>query len=242
MSWIKIRTDLRDHPKIVRMASALKADRLRILGGLQIVWGIFDTHSTDGLLEGYTLATIDEETWKGFGAAMQQIRWLEETDDGLIIPEFDIHNGASAKKRAQDTKLKKSNRAPDKSANGSWTANGHLSGDEADIDRTRVELDKRKNKTPIAPKGADCRFDRFWQAYPSKVGKDAARKAFEKRKPDDGLVDEMVAAIGRQRDSAKWRKDDGQYIPNPATWLNEGRWQDEITDSHAANDVFAGAH
>jgi hypothetical protein len=74
---------------------------------------------------------------------------------------------------------------------------------------------------------ADRRFAEFWLAYPNKVGKDAARKAFDKRKPDDALLDVMLAAIEAQKHSEKWVKDGGQYIPNPATWLNHGRWMDE---------------
>jgi hypothetical protein len=79
---------------------------------------------------------------------------------------------------------------------------------------------------PKAPKGADGRFEEFWKAYPNKVGKDAAKRAFEKRKPDPALLAQMLAAIAAQKASPKWVKDDGQYIPNPATWLNQGRWQD----------------
>lgn len=41
--WIKMRIDLQTHPKVFRMVSALKADRLRIIGGLHIAWSIFDT-------------------------------------------------------------------------------------------------------------------------------------------------------------------------------------------------------
>jgi hypothetical protein len=33
-----------------------------------------------------------------------------------------------------------------------------------------------------------------------------------------------------QKTSAQWQKDNGQYIPNPATWLNQGRWDDEIKE------------
>lgn len=80
--------------------------------------------------------------------------------------------------------------------------------------------------TPKAPKGADGRFEEFWKAYPVKTGKDAARKAFEKRKPDAELLSQMLSAINAQKSSAKWVKDGGQFIPNPATWLNQGRWQD----------------
>lgn len=77
-----------------------------------------------------------------------------------------------------------------------------------------------------APSGAGY-FDEFWKAYPNKAGKDAARKAFAKRKVTRELLDEMLAAIAVQRQSKKWTDDAGQYIPNPATWLNAGCWQDE---------------
>ena len=59
------------------------------------------------------------------------------------------------------------------------------------------------------------------------MGKDDARKAFLKRKPDGELLALMLDAIAAQRESQAWTKDGGQYIPNPATWLNQGRWQDE---------------
>src|SRR6187399_200096 len=71
-------------------------------------------------------------------------------------------------------------------------------------------------------------FDSFWTAYPRKVGKDAARKAFDKRKPDFDLLEAMLKAISTQKAGQDWRKDGGKYIPHPSTWLNEGRWQDEV--------------
>lgn len=71
------------------------------------------------------------------------------------------------------------------------------------------------------------RFERFWSAYPKKVGKDAARRWWGKRKPDDAMLAAMLAAIAVQAKSAQWAKDGGQYIPHPTTWLNEGRWQDD---------------
>lgn len=73
-------------------------------------------------------------------------------------------------------------------------------------------------------------FDRFWQAYPKKVGKDDARKAFAKRKPDDSLLAAMLSTLAVQVNSQQWTRDEGQYIPNPSTWLNQGRWQDEVME------------
>jgi hypothetical protein len=72
----------------------------------------------------------------------------------------------------------------------------------------------------------DDRFDRFWDAYPKKVGKGAARKAWAHRRPSDAQTSRMVAALERQRRSTQWLRDGGRYIPNPSTWLNQERWDD----------------
>ena len=87
-----------------------------------------------------------------------------------------------------------------------------------------VVVDVEEKSSPSAP---EARFEKFWEAYPRKVGKDAARKAFDKRKPDDLLLTSMLRSIEIQARSEGWRKDGGQFIPHPSTWLNEGRWQDE---------------
>lgn len=95
--------------------------------------------------------------------------------------------------------------------------------------RSREEAMANGNGIRLEANGLRARFDRFWAIYPRKVGKDIAWKAFEKRKPDNELTDAMVAAVQQQMQSADWRKDGGQYIPHPSTWLNGGRWQDEPT-------------
>lgn len=97
---------------------------------------------------------------------------------------------------------------------------------------------EQDQETPSPPTGG---FDEFWAAYPKKVGKDAARKAFEKRKPDVELLAQMMAAIAVQANSEQWRKDGGQFIPHPATWLNEGRWMDGGIDAAVAPDWWTPA-
>lgn len=84
-------------------------------------------------------------------------------------------------------------------------------------------------------------FDAFWKAYPKKVAKDAAYKAFAKRKPDEKLLKEILQAVELQKGSEMWTKDGGKYIPNPTTWLNQGRWMDELEGSGSNNSIFAGA-
>ena len=84
------------------------------------------------------------------------------------------------------------------------------------------------NLTPIVPNGDDV-FERFWKEYPKKIGKGAAEKSWKKIQPGKELADKIIAAVGHQITWPQWIKEDGQYIPNPSTWLNQKRWQDEIT-------------
>lgn len=70
-------------------------------------------------------------------------------------------------------------------------------------------------------------FDGFWSSYPKKVAKKAARKAFDKLKPTAETMVQILAALKAQVASEEWRKEGGQYIPHPASWLNAERWTDE---------------
>lgn len=74
-------------------------------------------------------------------------------------------------------------------------------------------------------------FERFWEAYPRKVAKQVAAKAWNKLHPNPELVDHMIAAIERQKQTQQWQKDNGDFIPHPSTWLNGRRWEDEVTDT-----------
>lgn len=71
-------------------------------------------------------------------------------------------------------------------------------------------------------------FARFWFAYPKKRNKPAAQKAWTKLTPDAELTESLLAALERWKSTADWQRDDGQYIPYPASWLNGRRWEDEL--------------
>jgi hypothetical protein len=109
----------------------------------------------------------------------------------------------------------------------SWTPpdNPCATLSEGLLNQKQEQEQEQEQDTPIAPRGADL-FAEFWSAYPKKIGKDAAAKAFGRRKPGRELLQNMLDAIDAQKLSDQWRRDGGQYIPNPATWLNQGRWQD----------------
>jgi hypothetical protein len=69
-------------------------------------------------------------------------------------------------------------------------------------------------------------FEQFWDAYPKKKAKGLAQQAWARLKPTSELLMVMLAAINRQRATLQWTRDNGQYIPYPATWLNQRRWED----------------
>lgn len=73
-------------------------------------------------------------------------------------------------------------------------------------------------------------FSEFWKAYPKREAKATAQKAFERYKPDRALLARMVSAIAAQKQSKQWTKEGGQFIPLPATWLNQRRWEDESAE------------
>lgn len=100
-------------------------------------------------------------------------------------------------------------------------------------EESRKEVSKPSASHPAGGGGLAARFEAFWQAYPRKVGKDAARRAFDKRKPDAALLQRMLAAIQAQRSGEQWQRDGGQFVPHPATWLNQGRWDDEVMPAAA---------
>jgi len=223
--WIKMRTDLRRSPQVVRIASALKADRLRIIGALHAVWCLADEQTEDGTLDAYSFSLIDEEIgWQGFCQAMADVGWIEQNEKGVCFPEFTKHNGASAKRRAQEADRKRESRA-----------SALPSASDADKKRTREEERREDKDTESAG------FDAFWQLYPNKKSKGAAEKAWAKIKPDEQLQAQIFEGVRRAKTSVDWQKDGGRYIQHPATWLNAKGWLDDTEPGLFSGQVEGAA-
>lgn len=78
-------------------------------------------------------------------------------------------------------------------------------------------------------------FDAFWKAYPIKIAKSSAMSAWDKVNPTGVVLANLMAALELQKGSAQWIKDHGQYIPHPANWLNQCRWEDETPYASTAS-------
>lgn len=72
---------------------------------------------------------------------------------------------------------------------------------------------------------ADPLFQEFWNLYPKKTGKGATWLAWKKTKPTERPA--IPASISKHVASPQWKREDGRFIPNPATFLNQRRWEDE---------------
>ena len=69
-------------------------------------------------------------------------------------------------------------------------------------------------------------FDQFWTIYPRKTSKQSASKAFAKLKDED-----QQAAINNI--SRLYSETPVQFVPHAATYLNQGRWEDQVIPRNA---------
>ena len=108
-------------------------------------------------------------------------------------------------------------------------SNRQLTGNQQ-TDQQTIQHQYNNDNKGIMEKGNNnisCLFDQFWKAYPRKESKPNAKKAFEKIKPDEELLQKMLTAIEKWKATDQWQEDGGRYIPHPSTWLNQRRWEDE---------------
>ena len=156
-------------------------------------------------------------------------------DYGLdgIEPSPDTIAGAmfANVKPTMDVSIKKA----ENGAKGGSKPKANVSKCEAEEGRRKKEVGSRIQEVEDTPQKPPLgeRFDRFWASYPNKTGKQAALKTWSKLKPSAELTESILAAVEYQKTWDRWTKDGGRYIPNPATWLNQGRWEDEPPDSAA---------
>lgn len=93
-------------------------------------------------------------------------------------------------------------------------------------ERTDLELSLASLARVPATQG-DTLFADFWAAYPKKVGKGDARKAWQTLKASPALLHAILAALAWQRRQAQWLEGAGKFIPSPGKYLRMGRWEDE---------------
>jgi hypothetical protein len=152
--------------------------------------------------------------------------------DGLAyIPTFLEHQHVNPRE-TQST-------FPDPKSHASSTRRARVSDAHPPVSDAQVG---REGKEGSNDASIDALFEEFWSVYPKKASKQDALKAFKKLKPDEALHARMLAAVVAAKQSQEWLKDNGQFVPHAATWLNGRRWEDELFGQVVqARDRFAGA-
>lgn len=163
------------------------------------------------LKENLTLKTVSAAINKLASAGLV-VLYEFEGKPFLCLPTWNEHQSVRAKRSKYP--------APD---DGVKTSEIICKQTQADV--PVIQSNTKSESLSESNSARDGAFDRFWSVYPKKVGKEAARKSFAKVKAP---VDTLIAAVEAQKQSTQWTKDNGQYIPNPATWLNQGRWEDVL--------------
>jgi len=105
---------------------------------------------------------------------------------------------------------------------GSITTTAIDTTDTTDTTATAIDTTDTTAKNRVQPEPYSEDFERFWQVYPSKHGKRAASKAFDKAL-ERASVDEIVAGAERYRNDPNR---DPTYTKFAQGWLNDGRWSD----------------
>ena len=119
------------------------------------------------------------------------------------------------------------------SAQARWSKNANVMQTQSERnanalnnDANAAKIDATHNPIPITHinKYID-RFDEFWKIYPKKIAKESAKKVWLRIKPNDDLITKITKAVKDQKLSER----ESQFIPHAATWLNNKRWEDEVT-------------
>lgn len=186
---------------------------------------------TDEELLSYLKAIIH---YSLFGEEPEELPRLVKAVFAAIKPHLDgnakqFNNGC---KGGRPRKAKNETGSENEKPNSEWVSEEENLGFTNEKPYMDMDMDMdMDNNPPIPPKGRDKpqntndeNFELFWKAYPNKVGKAAARKAFDKVKIS---VDVLVAAIEKQKTWSRWTNEGGRFIPNPTTWLNQGQWENE---------------
>lgn len=116
-----MRCDLTDDPAVIGVAMALGMDEFSVVGRLHKLWSWADSHTLNGdatsVTETYAKQWLDRYVCAtGFADALIEQHWLTIDDAGLHFPNFDRHNGQTAKARALTSKRMQKNRSEKRDA------------------------------------------------------------------------------------------------------------------------------
>lgn len=168
-----------------------------------------------------------------------EMRRVCQSYDEAIYEKFCVDDDGRYYNRRMDEEIQKRAKSADSSRengrNGGRPKNPQVSvgkptdnlSEDENEDENERESDSENYTRAQEKTSVERRFAEFWAAYPKKTGKGAAEKAWAKIKPTKELHAVIMAVLQIAVKCDQWKKENGRYIPNPSTWLNQKRWEDE---------------
>ena len=210
--WFRMYAEFAHDPK-VQMLSEIDQRRYMMLLCLRCGNGDVTLHETEVAFQ----LRISDEEWSQTKAILLSKNLIDNDNKPTAWDKRQYASDSSAERVAKHRNAKK-----------------HECNGDVTLQKRQVEAEAEAEKPISAEKSAlIAGFDEFWLSYPKKVGKGAAEKAWGKAKVN-GHLSEVLKSIESQKRSDQWTRDGGQYIPNPATWINQRRWEDGEPESQEA--------
>lgn len=223
MSWIESHTTMRNHKKLIELCNTLQITRAQAIGHLHMLWWWAIEHREDGDLTGLfdkdiaTACDWDKEP-KVLIDALHGTEWLSD----YHIKDWDDYSFRLLDMRRANRERQRKYRSVMRD----------ITRDVAGY----VPPATVPNLTNIKDM-----FKRLYEKYPKKQGKADALKAFVKLNPTNALFENLLAALEAHSKTEEWCKENGKYVPLPATWIRGERWTDEIKGNGTAKENF-GKH
>jgi len=109
--WIEWEKGLVRKPEVMRIARIMSCTPQHAAACCMMVWEWAEDVTENGMIPGVTAADVSFAAGvEGIGEAMIQAGWLLETDDAVVFPNWERHNGEPAKRRALDALRKRVSR------------------------------------------------------------------------------------------------------------------------------------
>ena len=261
MAWIQVHQQLKDHRKLLAAADELEIAPAHMLGLLISFWLWALDNTPSGSLDGISNRMIARAAqWDGEPDELVEVMINAGLLDGENGEKLEIHDWYEYTGKLIDQREAEKNRSRRRRAAAAaappsehQTTDGQTEdrpqGDRKKaagrVDQSKVDQSRPKQSTPeqgdqppnpqteAKPDAQARRFTEFWKAYPKKVGKKAAEKSWQKLKPDAELFERIMQAVTAAKGSEQWNRENGRFIPNPSTWINQGRWDDELPTAGA---------
>lgn len=223
--FARLALDYFDHPKIMRLSSEAIVAHLEM-----IVYS--RKYETDGLVPVRFATRFAKQVLQELAENDEESPSVVLNDDGSVsIYGYEAMQETSDQINARRQVRREAGRKGGlaKVANAKQTLKPVLSnGFSKNVAETETETE-----TYITPAG-DVHFDAFWEVYPRSIAKKEAMKKFDKAVKDGANPQAIIDGAKAYAGSVAGKEQ--KYIAHPTTWLNQGRWEDQVETTTTMSD------